>query len=299
MIENRQTIGSVAFHLINYGVFAIFTLACIFPFYYIFINTISDNSLSSSGQILLLPRGIHFTNYAEVFRVRGLGNAALVSVARTVIGTALTLVGTSFLGYAFSRPEYWRRKLWYRFVIVTMYFNAGIIPWFVTMKSLGMVNNFWAYVLPSIVAPFFVVLFKTYVEQIPASLEESAQIDGAGYGMRFFRIVFPLSAPILATIIVFTSVGQWNSFMDTLFLIRDSKLYTLQFLLYQYLNEVNAVAASLRSSPQGQLMDPSRLLTATSVRMTISIVVVLPILFVYPFLQRYFVKGLLLGAVKG
>lgn len=299
MVENRRSFGSIAFSAMNYLLFATFTLICILPFYYIFINTISDNSLSSSGQILFLPRGIHFSNYAEVFGIRGLWDAALISVARTVIGTALTLIGTSFLGYAFSRPEYWCRKMWYRFVIVTMYINAGIIPWFVTMKKLGMVNNFWAYVLPSIVAPFFVVLFKTYVEQIPSSLEESAQIDGAGYRIRFFRIILPLSTPILATIFLFTSVSQWNSFMDTLFLVRSSKLYTLQFLLYEYLNEVNAVAASLRSSSQGQLMDPSRLLTATSIRMTISIVVVLPILFVYPFLQRYFVKGLMLGAVKG
>lgn len=299
MVENQRSFGSVAFSTINYLIFAIFTLICIFPFYYIFINTISDNTLSASGQILFLPKGIHFNNYTEVFGIRGLWDAALISVLRTVIGTAFTVIGTAFLGYAFSRPEYWRRKSWYRFVIITMYFNAGIIPWFVTMKNLGMVNNFWAYVLPSIVAPFFVVLFKTYVEQIPPSLEESAQIDGAGYRIRFFRIILPLSTPILATILLFTSVNQWNSFMDTLFLVRSSKLYTLQFLLYQYLNEVNAVAASLRSSSQGQLIDPSRLLTATSIRMTISIVVVLPILFVYPFLQRYFVKGLMLGAVKG
>jgi len=299
MIQDQRTFGSILFSIINVTVLSIFTLVCIFPFYYIFINTISDNNLASTGQILLLPKGIHLQNYVEVFQIRGLWNATFISIARTVLGTLLTLLGSAFLGYAFCRAEYWRRKFWYRFVIVTMYFNAGLIPWFVTMKNIGLLNNFLAYILPGIVAPFFVILFKTYVESIPPALEESAQIDGAGYMTRFTKVILPLSVPILATIGVFASVGQWNSFMDTLFLMRDSKLYTLQFVLYQYLSEVNALAEMLKSSSPNQIIDPSKMLTATSIRMTITIVVVLPILFVYPFMQRYFVKGMMIGAVKG
>ncbi|WP_219834116.1 carbohydrate ABC transporter permease [Paenibacillus sp. R14(2021)] len=299
MLHEERTLGNQLFNVMNIIAFTLFTLACIFPFYYIFINTISDNKLASTGQILLLPKGTHFHNYVEVFKIKGLWNAAFISVARTVLGTLLTLVGSAFLGYAFCRGEYWKRTFWYRFVIVTMYFNAGLIPWFVTMKNLGMLNNFLAYILPGLVSPFFVILFKTYVEQIPPALEESAQLDGAGYMVRFTRVVLPLSMPILATIGVFASVGQWNAFMDTLFLMRDAKLYTLQFVLYQHLSEVNALAALMRSSSSGQPIDPSRLLTATSIRMTISIVVVLPILCVYPFLQRFFVKGIMIGAVKG
>ncbi len=299
MIENRRTAGNVLFNIINYGVFILFTFICIFPFYYIFINTISDNDLAATGKVLFLPVGVHFENYAKVFKIRGLSQAAFISLMRTVLGSLFTLLGSSFLGYALCRQEYWNRKFWYRFIIVTMYFNAGIIPWFINMKNLGLVNNFWAYVLPAFVSPFYLILFKTYIEQIPASLEESAEIDGAGYLVRYFRIILPLSGPILATIAVFASVGQWNSFMDTLFLMTKSRLYTLQFLLYQYLNEVNALAAAMRSSPQYQNIDPSKILTPTSIRMTISMVVVLPILFVYPYMQRYFVKGIMIGAVKG
>ena len=199
-----------------------------------------------------------------------------------------------------SRPEYWKRKFWYRFVVVTMYFNAGMIPWFINMKNLGLINNFAAYVIPGIVSPFYMILYKTYIESIPASLEESAQLDGAGYLTRFFRIIFPLSKPMLATIAIFTAVGQWNAFNDTLMLVSDSRLYTLQFILYRYMSEAETLAAAIRSNPAALAnMDMSNMLTATSIRMTITMVVVLPVMCIYPFFQKYFVKGIMIGAVKG
>ena len=297
---NKSSPGDVVFNIINITAFLIFTFLCVFPFYYIFINTISSNELSSAGKILFYPKGIHFGNYIEVLKLRGIGHAAYISLARTVLGTFLTLLGSSFLGYAFCKPEYWKRKFWYRFVVIAMYFSAGLIPWFVTMKTIGLYNNFLAYILPSMVIPFYVILFKTFVEQIPPSLEESVQIDGGGYAVRFFKIILPLSTPILATIAVFSSAGQWNSFLDTLFLMKSQNLFTLQYIMYQYLSEVNAIAMLMRSSQtSGANIASLNLLTPTSVRMTISFVVVLPILFVYPFLQRYFVKGIMIGAIKG
>ena len=297
---NKIKPGNVIFKIINTSVFLIFTFICVFPFYYIFINTISNNELSAAGKILFYPIGIHWGNYIEVLKLKGIGQAALVSVARTVLGTLLTLLGSCFLGYAFCKPEYWKRKFWYRFVIVAMYFSAGLIPWFVTMKSIRLYNNFLAYILPTMVVPFYVILFKTYVEQIPPSLEESVQIDGGGYAVRFFNIILPLSTPILATIAVFACAAQWNSFLDTLFLVRSQSLFTLQYIMYQYLNEVNALANLMRTSQATNVnMAAMNLLTPTSVRMTISFVVILPILFVYPFLQRYFVKGIMIGAIKG
>lgn len=297
---NKSNAGNVVFKFINIAVFLIFTFLCVFPFYNIFINTISDNGLSSAGKILFYPKGIHFGNYIEVLKLKGIGQAAIISVARTVLGTFLTLLGSSFLGYAFSKPEYWKRKFWYRFVVVAMYFSAGLIPWFVMMKEIGLYNNFLAYILPSMVIPFYVILFKTYVEQIPPSLEESVQIDGGGYAVRFFYIILPISTPILATIAVFACAGQWNSFLDTLFLMKSQNLFTLQYIMYQYLNQVNALAMMMRTSQTTNVnVAAMNLLTPTAVRMTISFVVVLPILFVYPFLQRYFVKGIMIGAIKG
>lgn len=299
-MKPKLTAGDVTFNVINYTIFGIITIACILPFYYLFINTISDNTLVSKGLIIWLPKGVHFSNYIEIIKVKGLGTSALVSLGRTVFGTILTLMGTSFLGYALSKQELWKRKIWYRFVVISMYFNAGIIPWFINMKNLGLTNNFFAYIIPSIISPFSLILFKTYIESIPPSLEESADLDGAGYLTKYLRIIMPLCKPIVATIAVFSAVGQWNSFMDTLFLMTDSTLFSLQYMLYQYLSEANALADTLRqSAASGIQIDLSTLLTPTSIKMTVSMVIVLPILCVYPFFQRYFVGGIMMGAVKG
>ncbi|MDQ0901107.1 MULTISPECIES: carbohydrate ABC transporter permease [unclassified Paenibacillus] len=286
------------FDILNYTWFALFTLACFFPFYYLFINTISNNDLSSRGLVMFYPRGIHINNYIEVFKIPGLGTAALVSIGRTVIGTLLTVAASGFLGYLFTKNVMWGRKFWYRFLIVTMYFNAGLIPWFLIMLKLGLVNNFLVYIIPGIVAPFNIILVKTFIESTPISLQESAQIDGAGYFTIFWKIVMPLITPILATIAIFSAIGQWNSFQDTLFLVTDPKLFTLQFLLYRFLNAATSLANLIKSS--GAInADLANMQTATSIRTTVSMVVVIPILLVYPFFQRYFVKGILIGAVKG
>lgn len=291
--------GEKFFNVINIIFFVLFTLICIFPFYYLFINTISNNDLSSRGLITFFPRGIHFSNYLQVLRLPGLANAALVSVARTVLGTILTVIGSALLGFVFTQKKMWGRKFWYRFVVVTMYFNAGIIPWFIIMMKLKLLNNFLAYILPVIIQPFFVILVKTYIESLPASLQESAEIDGAGYLVIFFEIILPLIKPVLATVAVFAAVAQWNSFTDTLFLMTDSKYYTLQFLLYRYMNVSTALARILQSSHSSIGSDVLNMQTATSVKMTVSMIIVTPILFVYPFCQRYFVRGIMIGAIKG
>jgi len=273
---------------------------CVFPFYYIFINSISANNLAATGQIMLLPRGVHLDNYIQVFTMRGLPQAAMVTLARTVIGTILAVICTGFVAFAISRQELFLRKFCYRFFVITMFFSAGLIPWFLTMRALGLTNNFIAYII-GVISPFNLILMKTYIESVPASLQESAEMDGAGYMTLFFRIVFPLCKPIIATVAVFTAVGHWNSFMDTVFLVTNSRLFTLQYLLYQFLSEAQAMAAMLRAAAMqgGGVIAPANMLTPTSVRMTVSIVIMLPIVFVYPFFQQYFAKGIMLGAVKG
>ena len=287
------------FDVINYLAFGIFTLMCVYPFYYIFINTISDNTLTARGQVMFYPIGVHFSNYAQVLKSAGLAVAPLISIARTVLGTGLTVFASAFVGYIVTKEKLWHRKFCYRFIVATMYFNAGIIPWFILMMNMGLTNNFLAYIIPGIVSPFNIILVKTYIESIPPALEESAQIDSAGYWTRFTRIILPLCMPILATVTVFSAVGQWNSFQDTLFLMTDRKLYTLQFLLYRYINESNALATILKNSNGAVNMNLSLVQTPTSVRMTVTMIVVAPILLVYPFFQRYFVGGIMIGAVKG
>ncbi|HEY8500883.1 MAG TPA: carbohydrate ABC transporter permease [Clostridia bacterium] len=298
--KSSLTAGSVIFNITNYALFGLFTLICVFPFYYILINTISDNKLVSMGRIMFIPQGLHFENYLGAFRIKNLSQAAWVSLSRTVLGTILVIIATSFPGYTLSKREFWRRSFWYRFVVATMYFNAGIIPVYVTYKNLGLINNYLVYLLPAMVSPFNLVLCKTYIESIPQSLEESAEIDGAGYFVRFTRIVFPLIKPIVATIAVFSAVWHWNSFMDTVLYTSKTRLFTLQYTLYLYLNEATALAEVLKSDPAaGANIDPATMLTPTAVRYTITMITVMPVLFVYPFFQKYFIKGIMIGAVKG
>lgn len=290
------------FQFVLYAVFGLFTLICIYPFYYLFINSISANNLSARGKIFLLPQGIHFENYVQIIQLPGLLHAAWISLFRTVLGTLGTVLGSAFLGFMFTQENMWCRKFWYRFTIATMYFSAGIIPWYLTMNNLGFTNNIWAYVIPAVVQPFNIILVKTYVESTPKELQEAASMDGAGILQIFRRIILPLSKPILATVSIFAAVGQWNSFQDTLILMTKEKCYTLQFILYTYINQASSLAQAIKSG-QGisgaQIADLTRTQTTTSVQMTVAIIVVFPILLVYPFFQRFFVKGVMIGSVKG
>jgi putative aldouronate transport system permease protein len=298
-MKERKTFIDICFDIFIYAAFGIFTFACIFPFYYIFINSISGNDIVTQGLITFYPQRIQFSNYIDVLKMKALPLASFITISRTIMGTGLSVLCNAFVAYAVTKHELWHRKFVYRFFIITMYFNAGLIPWFINMKNLHLTNNFLAYII-GVISAFNIILVKTYIESIPASLEESAEIDGAGYMTVFFRIMLPLCAPILATIAVFTAVGHWNSFMDTLLLMRDDRLFTLQFLLWRYLNESNAIADAMRNlAASGAMVDMAAVITPTSVKMTIAMIVTLPVLLVYPFFQRYFVKGIMLGAIKG
>jgi multiple sugar transport system permease protein/putative aldouronate transport system permease protein len=296
----KLTTGDVVFNVINYLVFGLFTVSCVFPFYYIFINTISDNQMVSRSLINFYPEGLHIDNYAAVMGLREIGDAFRVTLGRTVIGTALMVVASSFVGYLMTKEEMWMRKFWYRFTIVTMYFNAGLIPWYLNMAMLGLTNNFSAYIIPGLVAPFNIILVKTYIESIPKELEESAHIDGAGILTIFTKIIWPLSMPILATIAIFGAVGHWNSFTDSLILMNNApELNTLQHRLYIYLNRSSNIQAMMQSGGSGVSEALAGVSNPKVIQYTISMVTVIPILLVYPFMQRYFVKGIMLGAVKG
>ncbi|MGB8453919.1 MAG: carbohydrate ABC transporter permease [Anaerocolumna sp.] len=299
--KKKRTGSDIIFNILNYTFFMIFTLICIYPFYYLIINTLSANDLSANGMINFLPEKIHFDNYINVVKIRGLGTALWISVARTVIGTICTVLASAFLGFMFTQQKMWGRKIWYRCIVITMYFNAGLIPMYLTMKNLHFTNNFWVYIIPAIVQPFNIILVKTYVESIPISLQEAAQIDGAGVITVFRKIILPTCKPILATIAIFAAVAQWNSFQDTLIYITDQKLYSLQYLLYCYINQASSLAALIKNSvgTGSNVMALATQQTPTSVRMTVTVLVVLPILFIYPMFQRYFVKGIMIGSVKG
>lgn len=296
----RRKRSDILFTVFNYTLFFIFTVACLFPFYYLFINTVSDNELVQRGVINFIPRGAHIKNYIALKSVKDLGLSFIVSVLRTVIGTALMVGASGFVGYIVTKKEMKNRKFWYRFLIITMYFNAGLIPWYLNMSMLGLTNNFMAYIIPTIMTPFNIILVKTYIESIPAELEESAYMDGAGYLTVFRHIIWPLCKPILATIAIFGAVGHWNSFADSLILMQNApELFTIQHRLYIYLNKASNLAAVMQNGGSGASSAIQNALNSKVIKYTISMITIIPILLVYPFMQRHFEKGLMLGAVKG
>jgi putative aldouronate transport system permease protein len=268
-----------------------------YPFYYIIIYSISDPQLAKSG-ITFAPAGINFNTYISLFKRNDILNAFFISASRTVMGTILCILCTSVFAYLVTKKEMIGRKFIYRFVIITMYTNAGLIPWYLTMRTYGLKNSFLLYIIPGAVSAFYMILVKTYIEQLPASMEESAALDGAGFFVTFFRIIMPLSKPIIATIAVYCSVNQWNTWTDNFFLIQDTSLQTVQLILYNYLNSAKAIAESMKqNAAAGQIAQSA--VTSESVQMTAIVVTVIPILLVYPFLQKYFTKGIMMGAVKG
>ncbi|MGF7143858.1 multiple sugar transport system permease protein/putative aldouronate transport system permease protein [Anaerotaenia torta] len=298
----KQKPGDIVFNIVNSLVFLAFTISCIFPFYYLFINTISDNDLVKRGLINFFPKGLTLSNYIALSNVKDLWNSFVVTLGRTIIGTVLMVVISAFAGYLVTKREMWHRVFWYRFLIITMYFNSGLIPWYMNMSMLGLTDTFLSYIIPGIAAPFNIILVKTYIESIPAELEESAFMDGAGYMTIFRKIIWPLSKPILATVAIFGAVGNWNSFQDSLILNSNSpNLYTLQHRLYIYLNSGSNLASMMGtgvSATQAANAMQSALNTKT-IQYTISMVTIIPILCLYPFMQRYFEEGIMLGAVKG
>lgn len=294
----KKTKADLVFNIFAYTIFSLLIIIFAYPFYYLLINTISDNELVNMNKVVLYPIGIHFNNYIGVLTLDRLKDAAIVSVARTLIGTFSTLLFTAYAGYVFSKPEMWGRKVWYRLAVTTMYISAGMIPIYLNVKNLGLMNSFWVYVVLHLFSAYNMILVKTYIESLPPSLEESAEIDGAGYLTRFFRIVLPLSKPILATIGLFAAVTHWNNMFDTKMYITKQKLFTLQYVLYEYYEQVKSIQETMVQNG----MDPGlmqELASATTTRLTMTAVTVIPIMCVYPFIQKYYMKGIMIGAVKG
>ena len=293
--RKRLSREEIIYHAVVCPIMILFVLICAYPFYYLLIATISDAKQVDLGNVVWKPIGIHFANYKKVFSMDGLSDAVIVSVLRVIIGTTCTLLVNSYLAYFFTKEKMWGRKFWYRMVVITMYFSAGLIPIYLNNRMLGLLNSFWVYILPSLVSVYNMILVKTSIEALPADLEESAYLDGAGYLTRFFLIVLPLQKPILATTGLFIAVSEWNDFFTTKLYITRPKLYTLQFKLYELLSQVSAAA----QNTELEGIEEVNAITSTGISMTLTVVVTVPIMLVYPFVQKYYVKGIMIGAVKG
>lgn len=299
--KGRLKSGSIVFYIFNYSFYILFALLCLFPFYYLLINTISDNSLVSSGKISFIPRNLHFKNYINVLSGESaLVKAFIVTVTRSIFGTALMVMASAFVGYLLTKKEMWGHKYLYRILVITMYFNVGVIPLVMTMQMLGLTNNYMVYILPGIVSPYNIILVKNYIESLPSELEELAVIDGASYWKIFIKIVWPICKPILITVAVFGFVENWNAFLDSLIYMQSAQdLFTLPHFLWNYMNKPSSFLPSMTMGA-GSANEIARqaLSNQKILKYTVAMITAIPILIVFPIMAKHFEKGIALGTEK-
>lgn len=270
---------------------------------YPFMNTlaVSFNNATDSlrGGITFFPRQFSLESYRNLLSNKSIYHAALVSLARTVFGVVFHLLCTAMLAYTLSRKDYIFRKFIIILFVLTMYFSGGIIPSYFLMRSLKLINSFWVYVIPGMISGFNLIVMRTFMDDVPESYFESAKIDGAGDFLMFYKIMLPLSKPVLATIALFIGVGQWNSWFDTM--LYNSSRPELSTLQYELIKIISTVSLTQGSRDMASIMSNTEIETVTpmSIRAAIIVIVIVPIMMVYPFLQKYFAKGINVGGIKG
>ena len=292
--KRNMSVPNVIFVICN----TIFMIAFVVMTLYPIINTLAisfnDGTDALRGGVYLWPRKWTLKNYTTVLEKDNLITGAYITVARTIIGTVLSLAANAILAFIVSRKRFLFRKELSLFWVITMYVNGGLIPTFILYKNLGLTNSFYVYVIPGMINAFNMLVIRTFMNGLPDSLEESAQLDGAGYMQIFVKIISPLCKPVYATVALFVAVGQWNSWFDAMLYNRMSdKLTTLQYELMKLLSSVTNQGTSAEA-----MKNSTGTVTPTSVRAAATIITMLPIICIYPFLQQYFVAGLTLGGVK-
>ena len=292
--RKKKSFADMLFVFCNTVFMILFVIMTLYPVLNTLAISFNDGTDALRGGIYLWPRKWTLKNYTTVLQKNNLITGTIVSVARTVIGTVLALFSNAILAFIVSRKRFLFRKQLSLFWVITMYVNGGMIPVFLLYKSLGLTNSFWVYVIPGMLNAFNMLVIRTYMNGIPDSLEESAQLDGAGYTTIFLKIISPLCKPVYATVALFVAVGQWNSWFDAMLYNRMSdNLTTLHYELMKLLSSVTNQSGSVET-----MKNAVGTVTPASVRAAATIVTMLPIICLYPFLQKYFVTGMTLGGVK-
>jgi putative aldouronate transport system permease protein len=293
----RQSLGDRIFDVVNYTLLVLLMIVTLYPYLNTLAVSFNDAKDSIRGGIYLWPRIWTLENYKFVFENAAIVQATWISVLRTVIGTVLTVFCSAMVAYTISRPEYVLRKFVTIAFILTMYINGGLIPNYLLIRELGLIGSFWVYIWPGLIGVFNLIVIRSFIENLPDNILESAKIDGAGDFRTFFNICLPLCTPVLATVALFTGVWQWNSWFDV-FLYNSSyeHLSTLQYELQKTLQFSNASNRAVDFTAMGAR--GATQVTPISIRATMTIVASVPIIMVYPFLQKYFVKGMMVGGVK-
>ncbi|MFE4712754.1 MULTISPECIES: carbohydrate ABC transporter permease [Paenibacillus] len=292
---NRKAIkgdlDSRIFNAFNIAVLLIVSLVIMIPLWNVIISSLSSGRALAEGGFIFWSKEFSLENYRAVFRDSSIWQAFFISVSKTTLGVITHVFFCAMVGYALSKKHLRGRKLYVVMGVITMFFSGGMIPTYLLIKSLGLLNSFWVYIIPALFSYYDVVILMNFFRNVPDALEESAKIDGAGEWRVFLKIFIPLSMPAMATIALFNGVGQWNDFMTTKLYITDQALYPLQMKLYEVI--VQSQTQSMQNI--GSVMIET---TTKGVQLATIVITTLPIVLMYPLLQRYFISGMMLGAVK-
>ena len=291
--RKRKSAEDRIMDFVIYVLALIILFATVYPFYYVFILSFNEGIDASMGGIYWLPRKFTLSNYSKFFTdwkwVRALG----ITAARTILGTVLGVFFTTLVAYGISFKELIGRKGYMTFIIICMYFSGGVIPYYMVLKSLHLIDTFWVYIIPGMLNLFYITIGRTFFEGIPESLRESAKIDGASEFKIFRSIIMPISKPFMATMALFVGVGHWNNWYDSTFFVKTKTLRTLPYLVMEIVNQFQTNTNNINAAAQMKTGT-----TSLSVQMAAMVISVAPIIFIYPFLQKYFVTGMMVGAVK-
>lgn len=291
MVKKRTTTFDVVFGILNAFLLLCFCLIILYPVYYMFIVSISSSNAVMRGEVSWFPIDISLDAYSVILSDRYIPRSYLNTIIYTTLGTFVNITMTALCAYPLSRKNFQGKNVFTFMIVFTMMFDAGLVPNFLIVDSLGLRNTIFAILLPGAINAYNMVIMRTFFQQLPEALFESARIDGAGDFTIFFRILLPLSKPVLASITLFYAVGHWNSFMGPLLYLDDRNLYPMQLILR------NIVISNEMASMSGGMSE--MLVSPTNIKYAVIFITILPILMIYPFVQKYFNKGIMIGALKG
>ncbi|MGN0243326.1 MAG: carbohydrate ABC transporter permease [Lachnospiraceae bacterium] len=288
----KLSVGERVFDIFNVILMVAICFLCIYPIWYIVVNSFNDAKDAAYGGIYWWPRVFSLENYRAVFATSGLLQSFKITILKTVIGTTVSVLFTAIVSYSFSKKYLVGRKIYMAIGTITMIFSGGLIPTFILFRSLHLYNNFLVFILPAMFSFYNALIMMSFFRELPPSLEESARIDGAGDFTVFFKIVLPLSKPVIATIALFNGVGQWNDYFSGVMYINERSLEPIQTYLYRI------IAESSSNQMVNAAQSVAATTTSTAIKLATMVITTVPIMCVYPFLQKYFVKGMMIGAVK-
>jgi len=291
LAKKRMGVGGRVFEVFNYVFLTLVAFTTLYPFWYVLLKSILPFEEAIKSKFLIIPTGFTMDSYKYVLSTDRFTNSLFVSIGVTILGTVYQVLITSLTAYAFTKKDLPGRNILFNIIIVTMFFGGGLIPTYLLYKSLGFIDNPLVMILPHAISTYNMVVMKSFFTSIPYEIEESARIDGASYFKIFFRIIMPLSLSSFATIALFVAVSLWNSWYGPMLYLNDKKFWPMALVLRDILVKTDM------NSMQGEYVSESMMLSE-SVKMATVIVAIVPIIIVYPFVQKYFVKGVMVGAVK-